>query len=242
VPYLPGASTHPCFDRVFVGTIEPNWTGAGNAYVDGIDDSSFIASYVTLSASVAQAFVNHYPQIQSDWYITYEANLNEMNSPQVLSGYQNLLKGMLTSFNSLRPGRSVMWSPAFWFPYSTYSLNTLGMSGLSQSLTTLFGSLHSLGGISIVDLQDYVAGSSCQPASNQITPTDAVNWDYFFAGLTGAPEVRINTEQYSRDCATGGMLDGNPVEVTTREAYYVSRGVTLGPAFELRYWLINHGS
>jgi hypothetical protein len=242
LPYLPGASTHPCFDRVFVGTIEPNWTGTGNAYINGVEDTSFVARYVAQSSAIAQAFVSQYPQIQSDWYITYEANLNELYDSRVLSGYENLLEGILTSFNSLRPGRTVMWSPAFWFPYSSYKLNTLGMSGLSQSLTTLFGSLHSLGGISIVDLQDYVAGSSCQPASNKVTPTDAVNWVHFVAGLAGAPQVMLNTEQYSIECATGAMVDGNPAEVTTREAYYVSQGMKLGPAFELRYWLINHGS
>ncbi len=108
-------------------------------------------------------------------------------------------------------------------------------------MATLFSSLHSLGGISIVDLQDYVAGSSCQPASNRVAPTDAVHWARFVAGLAGAPQVMINAEQYSVDCASGGMLDGNPADVTTREAYYVSQGMTLGPAFELRYWLVNHG-
>jgi len=28
--------------------------------------------------------------------------------------------------------------------------------------------------------------------------------------------------------------------VRNREAYYRSQGVTLGPAFELRYWIANH--
>ncbi|HET6910934.1 MAG TPA: hypothetical protein VFH54_16505 [Mycobacteriales bacterium] len=239
-PFLPGASTHPCFGKVYVGTVEPNWTGTGNAYVDGVQDATFVSSYLAQSAQVARAFVARYPQVTTNWYVTYEANLNDLYYPSVESAFQTLLSGEIQARSAILPGREVMWSPAFWYPYSSYSQNTLGMSGLSTSLTTLFTALRASGGLTIVDLQDYVSGSSCQPVSNRMTSSDAVSWVKFLRGLTNAPQVLINTEQYGIDCATGGITNGTPSEVLARESYYQANGLTLGPAFELRYWIYNH--
>jgi hypothetical protein len=239
-PYLPGGSTHPCFAHVFVGTVEPSWTGGGSEYVEGVEDSSFVDSYVAQSAAVARSFVQQFPQVTEDWYATYEANLNELYYAPVLAGYERLLGGELNAFNAAAPGREVMWAPAFWYPYSVYSQNTVGMSGLSQSLTALFSALKPEGGLQMIDLTDYVSGSSCQPVSNQVTPADAVGWVRFLQAIPGAPRVVVNTEQYAMDCATQGVVDGNPQAVQSREAYYEFEGLTLGPAFELRYWISNH--
>lgn len=240
-PFLPGSSTHPCFSRVYVGTLEPVWTGTGNAYVDGVQNAAFVADYLSKSDAVARSFVQRYPKVTADWYITYEANLNDLYYPQVSAAYQTLLSGELKSRTALRPGRHVMWSPAFWYPYSSYSQNTLGMTGLSQSLTQLFSALKAYGrGVDVLDLQDYVAGSSCQPVSNRVTRSDAVGWVGFLRGLGVIPSVLVNTEQYAMDCSTGGIVNGDPTEVQNRETYYRSNGLTLGPAFELRYWMHNH--
>ncbi|HUC36832.1 MAG TPA: hypothetical protein VMR97_06900 [Acidimicrobiales bacterium] len=240
-PFLPGASAHPCFARVYVGTIGPDWTGSGSLYVEGVEDQSFVSGYVAESAAVAKSFVQRYPHVSADWYITYEANLNELYYPQVLAGYESLLSAEINALGSVRGGRQVMWSPAFWYPYSVYSQNTVGMGGLSQSLTQLFATLRSVrGGITAIDLQDYVAGSSCQPAYNQVTPSDAVGWVHYLQRLSVVPQVVINTEQYAMDCGTGGIVDGDPSGVLAREAYYQAQGLALGPAFELRYWIYNH--
>lgn len=241
LPFLPGSSSHPCFSRVFVGTLEPTWTGSGNAYVEGVEDPAFVAAYLTQSAAVARSFVQRYPKVTVDWYVTYEANLNDLFYTAVLAGYESLLTGQIEAFDSVRSGRHVMWSPAFWFPYSSYSQNVAGMAGLTASLTQLFSGLKSAGlGIQVVDLQDYVAGSSCQPLSNQVTPADAVGWVRFLQGLGVIPAVTINPEQYALNCTTGGIVNGDPTEVLARESYYESEGLTLGPAFELRYWIPNH--
>ena len=240
-PYLPGTTSHPCFSRVYVGTVEPVWTGSGNAYVDGVQDAGFVADYLAQSNAVAAAFVAHYPTVANDWYITYEANLNDLYYSPVEAAYQTLLTGELQSRNALRANRHVMWSPAFWYPYSSYHTNTVGMTGVATSLTSLFTALKTVGrGIDVLNLQDYVAGSSCQPVSNQVTPTDAVNWVGFLRGLGVLPSVVVNAEQYGMDCSTGGITYGDPTAVQNREAYYRSNGLTLGPAFELRYWLHNH--
>lgn len=240
-PYLPGSSAHPCFSRVYVGTVEPVWTGSGSAYVDGVQDSAFVAGYLSRSAAVAAAFVKRYPTVTTDWYLTYEANLNELYYPQVATAYQSLLLAELKSRVKLRANRHVMWSPAFWYPYSVYSSNTLGMTGLRTSLTSMFTALKTVGhGIDVLNLQDYVAGSSCQPVDNRVTPSDAVGWVGFLRSLGVVPEVDVNTEQFAVDCTTGGIVNGDPTDVRTREAFYRAQGLTLGPAFELRYWMHNH--
>ena len=241
LPYLPGSSTQPCFSEVYVGTVDPLWTGAGNAYVEGIQDPAFRLAYQALATAAAQSFVLRYPTVTANWYLTYEANLNALYYPEVEAGYESLFGGLLRDLTALTPGRRVMWSPAFWYPHSAYSQNTTGMAGLTQQLTRLFSVLQGTGGgIHVVNLQDYVAGSSCQPLSNRMQPSDAVGWTEFLRGLGVIPDVMINVEQYAIDCTSGGITSGNPSEVQQREAYYQTAGLTLGPAFELRYWLQTH--
>jgi hypothetical protein len=242
VGFLPGETRDPYFGRVFVGTVEAAWTGPGNAEVQGIEDPAFVRQYLSVSAAVAGQFVARYPKVVTNWYVSYEANLNDLYYPQVLSDYSSMLGSALRTFSRLRPHSQVMWSPAFWYPYSTYSQNALGMAGLRSSLTQLFTGLSSQGGgIGVLDLQDYVAGSSCQPSYNRMTPGDAVDWIHFLEGLDVIPEVVINTEQFSVDCATGGIGAGDPADVLARESFYRSQGVVLGPAFEIRYWMVTHG-
>ncbi len=242
VGFLPGEARDPCFGRVFVGTVEAAWSGPGNAEVQGIVDPAFVKRYLEVSAAVAGQFVARYPKVVTNWYVSYEANLNELYYPQVQSAYSSMLGSALRTFARLRPHAQVMWSPAFWYPYSVYSHNALGMAGLRRSLTGLFAGLSSHGGgIAVLDLQDYVAGSSCQPSDNRMTPADAVDWVHFLESLGVIPEVVINTEQFSIDCATGGIGAGNPTEVLGRESFYRSQGVALGPAFEIRYWMVTHG-
>lgn len=241
-PFLPGVSLHPCFSRVYVGTVEPDWTGSGSAYVDGVQDPTFVSNYLATSAQAARAFVQRYPNVATDWYLTYEANLNELFYPQVAAAYGTMLAAQINTLTALKPAAQVMWSPAFWYPYSSYSQNTAGMAGLQTSLSTLFTQLRATSkGITTIALQDYVSGSSCQPTWNRVTRSDAVGWLRFLRTVgTSAPTVSMNTEQYGVDCSTGGIINGNATEVRNREAYYQGQGVALGPAFELRYWMANH--
>lgn len=240
-PYLPGGA-HACFRRVFVGTVDLPWTGAGSKYVDGVESESFRRQNIALSDSVARAFVTRYPWVHADWYLTYEANLNEVYYPAVERSYADLLGSEMRLLSRLRPQASFAWSPAFWFPYSTYRLNLAGMSQLRTMLSRLFSTLRAEGrGIQLLDLQDFVAGSGCQPVANRVTPSDAVAWAHFLVGLRQLPDVAINVEQYAVDCRTGQIGLGNRQGVVDREAFYSSNGVRLGPAFEIRYWMPLHG-
>jgi hypothetical protein len=240
VPFLPGGA-EACFRRVFVGTIDLSWSGPGSKYVEGIQDTSFRDRQLTISNTLASAFVLRYPTVPIDWYLTYEANLNDLYSPAVESAYRSLMTAEMQSLSSLRPGATFAWSPAFWYPYSVYSSNVAGMTQLRANLHDLFSSLQrTTAGIQLLDLQDFVAGSRCQPDGNRVTAGDAVSWAGFLAGLGQIPEVTLNVEQYAVDCATGGIGPGDPAEIRSRESFYASHAITLGPAFELRYWIHTH--
>jgi len=239
-PYLPGG-TRPCFGSAFVGTVDLAWTGVGSKYVEGIQDPSFRQRNVDLSTALASKFVARYPKLRVGWYLTYEADLNELYYPAVEQAYASLFTAEVASLNNIHRGR-VMWSPAFWFPYGAYSQNIAGMAGLRSGLSALFVSLASAGtGLDVVDLQDFVSGSACQPPSNRMTPSDVIGWTSFLQGLQGAPVVQVNVEQYAFDCSTGAVLAGDPAEILAREAFYANNGLVLGPAFELRYWTQTHG-
>ena len=231
VKYLPGGS-RPCFNRAFIGTVDLTWTGTGSMYSDGVQDNEFRGRYLSLSQSVARAFRSRYPQVRAGWYLSYEANLNELFYPAVQNAYKTLLSSEIQLLNAIRPGQ-VMWSPAFWYPYSAYSQNAVGMSQLRTMLTDLFTTVK----VQFLDLQDYVGGSACQPAWNRVTASDAASWAGFLGSLGRLSGIEVNSELYAPDCLRGGIGPGDAQEIASRRAFYASRGLTLGPAFELRYWI-----
>jgi hypothetical protein len=239
-PFLPGG-TSACFARVFVGTVDMTWTGQGSKYVEGIQDAGFRAANLAQSQTLAREFVARYPTVPVDWYLTYEANLNDFYYPSIEGAYRSLLTEEMQALSALRPAATFAWSPAFWYTYSSYSSNVAGMTQLQTRLQAFLGALaQDAGGIQMLDLQDFVAGSSCQPSGNRSTAADATSWAEFLDGLGLIREVAINVEQYAVDCATGALGPGDPAEIRARESFYVSHGLTLGPAFELRYWMQTH--
>lgn len=240
LPFLPRGA-QACFGRVFVGTVDLSWTGQGSKYVEGIQDPSFQAANLTQTKALASAFVARYPTVPINWYLTYEADLNDFYYPAVEGAFRSLLTAEMQALSALRPAAKFAWSPAFWYPYSQYSSNVAGMTGLETRLRAFFSALaQRTAGIQMLDLQDFVAGSRCQPPSNQSTAGDAVSWANFLVRLGLIREVTINVEQYAVDCATGALGPGDPAEVRARESFYASHAVTMGPAFELRYWIRTH--
>ncbi len=234
-PYLPGGR-HACVGRLFVGTVEPHWTGSGSPYVDAVADPAFRAKYVAASGLAARRFATRYPGLRFDWYITYESNLNDMYYSSVRSSYADLLTRLTAALSAIRPGRTFMWSPAFWYPYSVYRVNGAGMAQLQHALASLFTTLTAHRVKVAIDLQDFVSGSACQPESNRMTARDAASWVRYLSAVPGAPPVVLNVEQYVTDCATGAMAPAPSAELARRLTVYRSEGIPLGPAFELRYW------
>src|SRR5947208_710193 len=101
--------------------------GAGSMYVEGVQDPAFTQRYLALSKSVAAAFAARYAKLQFDWYLTFEADLNQLYYPSVERAYRALLVAETQTLAAVRPHTTFAWSPAFWYPYSIYSTNTAGM-------------------------------------------------------------------------------------------------------------------
>ncbi|MEA2685139.1 MAG: hypothetical protein QOE93_334 [Actinomycetota bacterium] len=239
-PYLPGGSK-ACFTKVFVGTVDLAWTGTGSKYSEGVQDAAFQERYLAMSNTAARAFVGRYPRTKVNWYLTYEANLNLLYYPEVHKAYRSMLATEMRNLRSIRAG-STMWSPTFAYPYSDYSSNVAGMTQLRANLINLFGTWGATaGGLQVLNLQDFVAGSACDPAWNQTTPEDAVGWVNFLGSLGQVPTVQLNVEQYSFDCDAGTIGPGNAGELAARTSFYRSLNVALGPAFEIRYWMPANG-
>jgi hypothetical protein len=239
-PMLPGGR-HACFGQVFVGTVDQPWQGTGSKYVQGIKDPAFRAKYLQLSLLAAREFRARYPDVRNDWYLTYEANLNELYYDGVATSYQSLLTREIDELSSVRAGRSVLWSPAFWYPYSVYRHNSAGMAGLKNHLTRLFTATQRASGDRMqIALQDFVGGSSCEPPANRITPRDAVGWIGFLQEMNPLKNVALNVDQFIRNCETGEIVAGSPTAIHARERFYRGEDVALGPTFELRYWLCTH--
>jgi hypothetical protein len=239
-PYLPGGS-RACFSRVFVGTVDLAWTGPGSTYTQGVQDAGFRTRYLTLSDAAARAFVARYPRLRINWYLTLEADLNQLYYPAVQQAYRSLLSTEMANLRAVRRA-AVMWSPSFAYPYSAYRSNLPGITQLRANLVDLFATLaRTAGGVQYLNLQDFVAGSACEPAWNRTTPSDAVGWVSFLVGLGQLPNVELNVEQYAFDCTAGGIGPGNATEIAARTDFYRATGVRLGPAFEIRYWMQING-
>lgn len=237
--YLPGGAHH-CIAHLYVGTLEPAWSGAGSLYVQGISNATFRRTFIAQSAAIARQFVHRYPYLRFGWYVTMEANLNELYYPAIRSAYAALLDQLQATLASVRQVSGYLWSPAFWYPYSSYHSNVLGMTGLTHQLALLFSALRAETRIPSIDLQDFVAASACQPVGNRMTAQDAASWVRYLASVPGAPPVTLNVEWYQLNCTNGGVSPPDPAALAQRLAVYTAARTPLGPAFELRYWALQH--
>jgi hypothetical protein len=228
-PYLPGGAT-PVFDHAYVGTVDltyapPSGGGrtpaGGSKYIEGIEDVAFRDLNVRLSVAAARAFKQRYPATRHDWYITYEANLSGFWDGRISSTYITYINQLTASLAAVARG-SFMWSPAFWTPLRSEPGWTL--DALKVNLGQFFAQVKPLPILSFQDFVGQSAGAS--------TREDAAAWVNY---LKRWPvDVRINAEQFVQ--SSHSIRAGDPGEIPGRESYYAHQGITLGPAFEARYW------
>jgi hypothetical protein len=128
----------------------------------------------------------------------------------------------------------MLWSPAFWYPFSIYQTNSVGMAGLKTHLTRLFtGTQRASDHRMKVALQDFVGGSSCEPPSNRTTPRDAVAWIRFLQKMRPLKKDVLKVDQLTQKCATREIIAASPPAIHARERFYRHEGVVLGPSFEI---------
>ncbi|MGZ6005054.1 MAG: hypothetical protein ACXWLH_02790 [Candidatus Saccharimonadales bacterium] len=224
-PYLPGGAT-PAFTKAYIGTVDLPWTQAGSKYIDGIENADFRNSNVLYSAKAAADFKARYPKVALNWYITYEANLAGFWDASIEQAYSTYITQLISVLNKVAVNKTFMWSPAFWTPYRNEP--SWALSGLQMNLSDLFSKINQS---FIVDLQDFVGQSS-----GATTKEDAVAWaKYLKQNWSSKAAIQVNAEQFKL-AGDGSLIAADSSEILTRENYYKSKSLALGPAWEIRFW------
>ncbi len=263
LPHFPGGSDSCRFERVFVGTIDltGSYTG-GNAYNAGIRDAAFRERMRTTSASVARAFTGYVaasatPAVSWDWYITFESMLNYLGGTdasgtttagaQVAEGYRLYLTEHMADLDAIHRTASYLWSPGVDdFPdnYATGSAKRTELAKnlgaltaqIAASMRSIPGRTDGADGPLIVDLQDHVGSTDC---SFGMSPQMAVSWARMLKSMMTVDAFRVNVEQFRHvnpAACSQGIVSDFGAALNAREDYYVSQGLTLGAAWELRFW------
>jgi MYXO-CTERM domain-containing protein len=234
-----------CFDNIFVGTRNLDHA---DPYVTGMKDSTFRWDNINLSVLVANAYEARFNQLAPasgfHWYISYEANLNYLASDVTLkNAYAAYLLELSNQLNAIRPGE-VLWSPAFWTPYSSVPSSAALQNAIHDVLTTAPG-------ITWLHFQDFVGQAASYNCNTTITSygfgaSDAIG----YYGLVSAANpgtvasVRINMEHFIlgdvSTCGAWYIVAGDPTEHTAREAAYEAAGAPMGASWEIRWWYQAH--
>jgi hypothetical protein len=225
-PYLPGGRT-PAFTKAYVGTVDLPWTGSGSKYINGIENADFRNRNLKVSRIAASAFAARYPSNSIDWYITYEANLSGWWDSSIEVAYRTYIRQLTYVLSGVRPSRTFLWSPAFWTMLA--DVPAWAACSLKANLTDLFTHLPTR--LSL-DVQDFVGQSG-----GASSPRSAAIWlNYLTRNWSGRlAQVQINAELFTVS-SDGAIVAGDSVEIANRLKYYVSKSITLGPSWEIRFW------
>lgn len=252
-----------CFDNVFMGTVDLPWPGdsAGQSrYLHGIMDSGYRWDNILLSRKIADALIARYPTLPFHWYLTLEANLNyftgsnvggtNYSGAQIREAYKAYILQLSGDLYQKRAG-AVLWSPAFWSPWST--LDSTTRSSLAASISNL---LHATPRLTWLHFQDFIGQGSdvrctatnvCSPwqkPTYTFTCNDAVGYHGLLAAAvpTTVISLAVNQEMFivgtdSSD-AFKAMFPADPVELDARQQCYAQHGVPIGTSWEIRWWYL----
>lgn len=237
VPYLPGYSS--CFSKVYIGTTTPPYTGSGTLYDQGVQNSTYQATYLSDAKTLAASLLAAYPKLQANWYISLESEMNYMDMPAVESAYATIITKEISDLSALTPNASFLWSPGFLYGYSGVSSYDMGL--LTTGLTNLFSSISGTKAPFTLDLQDEVGSTACYTGGGALTTTDAIDWAKYLDGITGHPPIEMNSSLFTTNCTTNGLVALTSSQIKSEEAAYTAASIPLGPAYEIRYWLAANG-
>lgn len=231
------------FDNIFVGTVDLTWTGTGSKYLEGICDSDFRLENIHKSHTAAAAFRGKYPDLVFNWYITYEANLSIFDDPSCKNAYEAYLIELVSQLHSVYPNRSTLWSPTFWTKYNQ-TIPAMRAS-LKTNLSDLFANIKSQSngiGINWLDIQDRIGSTYCESSSEKFTTDDIKNYYTFLKTLSYTfSSLRVNMETFRMDCANSdNCINGDPIEIQSRENFYERNNIPLGACWEIRFWRHTH--
>ncbi len=247
---LPGTATdyHPtnhkidviapyfkCFDKVFFGTIDPVWKGAGSLYVDGIGSEKFRWDYINKSTVVMDRLQAIFPSLDFNWYLTFEANLSYLYLAKVKEGYKALFKELTERMAARKQGHT-LWSPTFWNKFS--KIGAAEKKNLGNQIMEVFKAAPH---IDMIHFQDFLGATSNQKTGDRVTEDDAIGYYRLIANLPTRPaHVGVNIEHYVVKCPTCAPEAPTADMMVNREEYYLRAEVPIGTSWEIRFWRKAH--
>lgn len=150
---------YKCFNKIFFSVESKKWNNnyknwKDTKYYNGIMNKDFINDNIKYSLLNAQKIINKYPDMNLNWYIDYEANLNYFKSEKIRDSYEYYLKNLSNSLYKIR-STDILWSPAFWTPNNELSNNE--KIKLTQNLNYLFKNIPK---ITWIHFQDFLGQST----------------------------------------------------------------------------------
>ncbi|WP_433847448.1 hypothetical protein [Acinetobacter proteolyticus] len=245
---------YKCFNKVFFSVDSKKWERKSSnwedtKYYNGIMNKKFAQDNIDYALQNAKKIINKYPNMKFNWYIHYEANLNFFKSDKIKESYKFYLKNLSDSLYILKPA-DILWSPAFWTPYSKLKNNE--KLKLTQNLNDLFKNTPRITWLHFQDFLGQTTYTNCENNSCQIKTTSnqsfknpeeaCLNTKENYLLLRNATKntniknLKVNMELFtSIKSKSNSYIPTESELITERESCYSENNIPIGISFELLY-------
>lgn len=246
---------YKCFDNIFFSIDSKKWDRKSRdwkdtKYYNAVLDKNFLDENIRSSLVNAENIKNKYPNLNFNWYISYEANLNYFTDDRIKDGYKYYLKNLSESLYRIKKA-NILWSPAFWMPYNKVSIKQ--KNKLTDNLNDLFKNTPK---ITWLHFQDFLGqtssiscmGSSCLSSSihnrNFSTESDEctnTKGNYLILKNaikdTNIKDLKVNMELFMINKNTQNSYVPTPKKIINERAQcYLKNNIPIGISFEMLYW------
>jgi hypothetical protein len=120
------------FDNVFVGSLAPEEvtdTTHENPYSEGIKKPEIRLANINAAHDAANLFIKFLREnniaIPIHWYISYEANLNNLMDFSIYESYKTYIRDLIANLSNVSFGSGLNPPEFLWSPYLTQAFNEL---------------------------------------------------------------------------------------------------------------------
>ncbi|MCH7379973.1 MULTISPECIES: hypothetical protein [Acinetobacter] len=246
---------YKCFNKVFFSVNSKKWEKKNNdwkdsKYYNGIMDKNFSQQNINYALKNANSILKKYPNMNFSWYIHYEANLNYFTNDSIKDAYKNYLKTLSDSLYKIKSA-DILWSPAFWTPYST--LKEKDKIKLEINLNDLFKSTPKITWIHFQDFLGQTSYTTCdtptclRPAiinrnfnseSDECLNTKG-NYSILQQAIKGTniKNLKVNMELFTQNKnSSTSFIPAPQSTISEREKCYLQNNIPIGISFEMLYW------
>ncbi|EOR03422.1 hypothetical protein MMP65_10955 [Acinetobacter sp. ANC 3926] len=246
---------YKCFDNIFFSVDSKKWNRNSNdwkdtKYYNAIIDQNFVNDNIKYALKNAQNIKKKYPNLDFNWYISYEANLNYFADDRIKDGYKYYLKNLSESLYKTKKTQ-ILWSPAFWMPYNKLSDNQ--KNKLTNNLNDLFKNTPKITWLHFQDFLGQTSSISCTASSclnssiknrNFSSESDECsntkgNYSILRNSIknTNIKDLKVNMELFMLNKNSNNSYVPTPKEIINERAQcYLDNNIPIGISFEMLYW------